>query len=199
MGRQSPRGGQLVYIEEDSVKKLQALGAAIKTLGDRKELTKQLNKDIRKAADPMLQDMKQAARDLHFESQGGRSGTSRTKRTSTKNVKTGNIRKGKGLRDALAQGIRVQIDKSKNSAGIRIRMASKDADVNRLGSVLNRKGEIRHPLFGNMDNWYITKAPGSQNWFYGTAQKHLPATRKAIERTLDEWSAKVAAEVKKSA
>jgi len=197
MGRQSPRGGQLVYIEEDSVKALQALGARLKERADGKYLTKQMNKDIRKAATPLLNDLKSAARELQFESSTAHTITSRSER-KTKMTKKGKLKAGRGLRQEMAFGLRVQINKSKNSAGIRIRLASKDPDVNRLGSVLNRKGEIKHPLFGNKDFWYVTKSPGSQNWFYGTGQKHLPATRKAIERTLNDWVAKAISPSRKS-
>ena len=190
------QGGSLVYVDEASVKKLQAVARTIKTSGQSKALTKALNAEIRQAAKPLLDDLKKAALEIQFKD-GGQGESKRGKRTG-RTLKSGKFKAGRGLRQEMAFGLRTQISKGQNTAGVRIRMASKDADVNRLGKIINAKGKIRHPLFGDKKHWYETQTSG-RNWFYGTAQHQLPLVRKRIERVLDKYVADLAAKVDKAA
>jgi hypothetical protein len=177
-----------VYVDEKSVKDLQAIGAHLKSVSDpshRKALTKQLGQEIREAAEPMRRDIAQAARDLKFE-RTSRAGASRSRREG-RVLKSGRFKAGRGLRDGIAQGIRTQINMGRTAAGVRIRLASKDPVINRLGKVVNNKGKIRHPLFGDTEHWYDTQTTNGRGWFYNAAYPHRRATEVRVRRVLDKW------------
>jgi len=194
-----------VYVDEKSVKDLQAIGAHLKSVSDpshRKALTKQLGQEIREAAEPMRRDIAQAARDLKFE-RTSRAGASRSRREG-RVLKSGRFKAGRGLRDGIAQGIRTQINMGRTAAGVRIRLASKDPVINRLGKVVNSKGKIRHPLFGKKgptgtrreirrerkakkQYWFDTKTTNGRGWFYNAAYPHRRATEVRVRRVLDKW------------
>jgi len=177
-----------VYVDEKSVKDLQAIGAYLKSVSDpshRKALTKQLGQEIREAAEPMRRDIAQAARDLKFE-RTSRAGASRSRREG-RTLKSGRFKAGRGLRDGIAQGIRTQINMGRTAAGVRIRLASKDPVINRLGKVVNNKGKIRHPLFGDTEHWYDTQTTNGRGWFYNAAYPHRRATEVRVRRVLDKW------------
>ena len=129
---------------------------------------------------------------------GNRSGQSRAKRDA-RVLKSGKKKLARGLREEMAFGVRTQIDRSKYSAGVRIRMASKLSDVNRLAKLVNNKGFIRHPLFGNKDRYYTTTTTNGRNWFYTAALPKLPAVRDAVAQTLDEYARKIADKIAKAA
>lgn len=54
----------------------------------------------------------------------------------------------------------------------------------------NRQGLIRHPLYGNREKWFSTKAPGTQGWFDDYWREHareaLPASEKAMQHVIDK-------------
>ena len=80
-----------------------------------------------------------------------------------------------------------------------LNMASKLSDVNRLAKLVNNKGFIRHPLFGNKDRYYTTTTTNGRNWFYTAALPKLPAVRDAVAQTLDEYARKIADKIAKAA
>jgi hypothetical protein len=104
-------------------------------------------------------------------------------------------RMGRGLRKSIAVGVRTQISTGANTAGVRVRLASKDPEVNLLGKRLNQKGAIRHPLFGDKDHWYETRATGSKGWFYSAAAPHRKIVATRVQRVLDTWTRKMAGEI----
>lgn len=183
----------LVYVDPDSVKALQDLSKVIRASADRKELTKALNKEIRKAAEPMRADIATAAEKLTFQSTS-KAGASRGRRTG-RTLKSGKFKAGRGLRKSIAVGVRTQISTGANTAGVRVRLASKDPEVNLLGKRLNQKGAVRHPLFGDKDHWYETRATGSKGWFYSAAAPHRTIVSTRIKRVLDEWTRDLARKI----
>jgi len=187
-------GGSLIYVDKASVLKLQHVAKAIKAQGDSKALTKMLNAEIREAVKPLLTDLQQAARGVTI--QGGGEGPSRQARRTGRTLKSGKFKSGRGLRESVSFGLRTQISKGANTAAVRIRLASKDPAVNRLGKRME-KGSIRHPLFGNRDRWYVTRT--SKGWFYGTAKGQLPIVQKRVERVLDKFTADLAHKVDRAA
>lgn len=187
----------LVYVDPDSVKALQNLSKTIRASADRKELTKALNKQIRAAAEPMRRDIAQAADNLTFE-RTSKAGASRGRRTG-RTLKSGKFKAGKGLRKSISAGVRTQISTGANTAGVRVRLASKDPDVNLLGKRLNQKGKIRHPLFGDKDHWYETVAAGSRNWFYDAAYPHRELVSRRVRKVLTDWTNDLARRIDRAA
>jgi hypothetical protein len=187
----------LVYVDPDSVKALQDLSKVIRASADRKELTKALNKEIRKAAEPMRADIATAAEKLTFRSTS-KAGASRARRTG-RTLKSGKFKAGRGLRKSISIGVRTQISTGANTAGVRVRLASKDPEVNLLGKRLNQKGRIRHPLFGDKDHWYETTATGSRNWFYDAAYPHRELVSRRIRKVLSDWTTDLARRIDRAA
>lgn len=174
-------GGQdLVYVEPSSVKALQHLAAELNKQANGKELKKALNKRLRTAVEPMRKDQQQSARDLTFRSTASR----RAKRT-TGITSTGRVRKGKGLRQEMAQTIRTTVSNGKY-AGVRVQQRSTDRDVNRIAKSLNKRGKVRHPLFGNTDHWYDTSAPNAKGWFYRAFDRRGREITAEVRKVLDE-------------
>jgi hypothetical protein len=177
----------VVYIEERSLKNFQRAQAEISKRGDGKELRKLLNKEIREATAPLVREMKQNAGSMNFKSSSNRSGQ-RAKRTAG-TTKSGRVRKGKGLRQSLGAGIATEIDRGR-FPGVRIRLKSKEPDVNALGKALNYQGRIRHPLFGNTDHWFVTNTTNGEGWFTKPAQRRhkeiLGRVNKAVDKMLND-------------
>jgi hypothetical protein len=187
----------LVYVDPDSVKALQDLSKTIRASADRKELTKALNKQIRAAAEPMRRDVAEAAERLTFQ-RTSKAGASRGRRTG-RTLKSGKFKAGRGLRQSIAVGVRTQISTGANTAGVRVRLASKDPEVNLLGKRLNQKGRIKHPLFGKGEVKYETVATGSRNWFYDAAYPHRELVSRRVHKVLSDWTNDLARRIDRAA
>lgn len=187
----SGSGSQLVYVEPQSVRALQDLARTFRTHADGKALKKELNKRIKDATKPIVSDMQANARSLAFTKNSG----ARARRTAGL-TKTGRVRKGKGLRTSLAAGIKTEISyRSGAGAGVRIRLKSSDTEVNQLGAALNRRGKIRHPLFGNTDYWYDTTASNAKDWFYRPVDKHRAQVVAGVKEAIDDTLRQIARDI----
>lgn len=192
-----PRNGQpLVYVDESSVKSLQALQATLASRADGKELNKALNKELSKIGQDIRNAQRANAKGLSF-SRSGNTGTSRARRTQGVTA-SGRTRKGKGLRQELAASTRVQIRKG-SGAGVRIIQNSTDPDVNKIGRRLNRRGKVRHPLFGNKEHWYDTTATNGTDWFWSPFADRQDAVRREIAAILDKWTRNLAQDINRKA
>jgi hypothetical protein len=195
----------LVYVDEKSVRDLQNLARAIKAQGEQKPsmLTKMLNQEIVDAAEPMRSAIADAARGLNFKRKG-RAGVSRSGKG--RRLKSGKRATKRGLREEIAFGVRTQIDKGKFTAGVRVRLASKQADVNAVGKRINHAGFVRHPTrMGpnfraiNREVWAQTDTTNGKDWFYRAAEPHKRKVSRDIQRVLDRWTTKMAREISRSA
>lgn len=173
------KGQDLVYIEPTSVKALQHLAAELGKAGNGKELKKALNKRLRTAVEPMRKEQQAAARGLQFKSTTSR----RAKRTAGVTA-TGRARKGKGLRQEMAQTIRTTVSNGRY-AGVRVQQRSTDTDVNRIAKALNKSGKVRHPLFGDTNHWYDTSAPNAKGWFYEAFDRRGREITGEVRKVLD--------------
>ena len=184
----------LVYVDERGVRQLQNAAAKMKATGQSKELTKMLNKRIRVATKPIETDLKSAAKDLTFVSTS-RKGGSRGNR-SGRTLKSGKFKRGRGLREEMQFGIKTRVDKGVNSAGVRILEANPKTEVNRIARAINSKGQVRHPLFGNKNNWYMTKTENGKGWFDNTGEKQLPNVRASINTIVRDFTNEIARKIK---
>jgi hypothetical protein len=184
----------LVYVDERGVKQLQNAAAKMKASGQSKELTKMLNKRIRVATKPIETDLKAAANDLKFTSTSRKGGT-RANRGSKKQ-KTGKWKQARSLREEMQFGIKTRVDKGVNSAGVRILEAHPKTEVNRIARAINSKGQVRHPLFGNKDHWYMTKTSNGKGWFDETGQNQMPKVRSAVNAVVVDFTNEIARKIK---
>jgi hypothetical protein len=195
----------LVYVDEKSVKALQDLAKTIKAQGEKKPsaLTKRLNEEIREAAEPMRRDIADAALGLNF-TRSGRASVQRSGKG--RKLKSGKRATKRGLRAELSHGIRTQISKGAASAGVRIRMASKDPDVNAIGQRIDRDGFVRHPTrMGpnwraiNREVWAQTNTSNGKGWFYKAAEPGKRDAQRRIGAVLDKWTRDLARQIDRAA
>jgi len=184
----------LVYIDEKGLKQLQHAQQMIAKTANSKELTKRLNAKIRVAAKPIETDLKKAARDIEFKSTA-RKGGSRANRGSRK-LKSGKWKQARSLRAEMDFGIKTKISKSASSAGVRILENNPKTEVNRIARAINSKGQVRHPLFGNKDYWYMTKTVNGKGWFDKTGQRHIPHVRAYVNTIVRDFSDDLARKIK---
>ena len=184
----------LVYVDEKGLRQLQRAQAMIAKTANSKELTKRLNAKIRVAAKPIETDLKNATQKIQFKSTA-RGGTSRSKRGS-RTLKSGKVRQGRGLRAEMEFGIKTKVSKSASSAGVRILEASPQTEVNRIARAINSKGQVRHPLFGNKNRWYMTKTTNGKGWFDNAGKKGMPSVRATVNTIVRDFTNDLARKIK---
>jgi hypothetical protein len=179
----------LIYVEKESLLKLQKIQGELKKSKRGKELNKMLNKQLRVITKPIESDIRQAAKGLQFE----RTSKASSRANRGKYVTKGGKQKlGRGLREEIDKGVKTKIDKRPNSAGVRIAEESRLKEVNRIARSFNKRGAVSHPLFGNRNSWHLTKTSNGREWWDKAAAKELPGVRKKIEVVVDEWLRNIA-------
>lgn len=124
--------------------------------GGGRTIPRQLQKDLRQAARPMVRDMQSAIINV---------GMTVEVRTGTAVGLRGS---GGGLRAAIAGAVRVR----PTSVG-----AIVDVDTGSLGdrenlpALIDGQGRWRHPVLGNRNAW-VTQWANPTGWFTRTAQRH---------------------------
>jgi hypothetical protein len=189
-----PTSKSLVYVDERGLKSLQHAQDQIKKAANSKELTKKLNAKIRTSAQPIATDMKTAAKGLEFVSTS-RKGGSRANRNA-RQLKTGKWKRGRSLREEMSFGIKVQVRKGASSAGVRIVENNPKTEVNRIARAFNSKGQVRHPLFGNKNHWYMTKTKNGKGWFDKAGAHQLPRVTEDVKRVVNSFTNDLARKVK---
>lgn len=184
----------LVYVDQKGLEQLQRAQRMIANTANSKELTKRLNAKIRIAAKPIETDLKKAARDIEFTSTS-RKGGSRANRGSRK-LKSGKWKQARSLRAEMDFGIKTKVSKSASSAGVRILENNPKTEVNRIARAINSKGQVRHPLFGNKDYWYMTKTTNGKGWFDKTGVKHVPHVRAYVNTIVRDFTDDLARKIK---
>ncbi|MEU6294821.1 hypothetical protein [Streptomyces erythrochromogenes] len=128
---------------------------------------------IRRAAEPLRDDLQRTIRHLPIQSQGrrsgGRGGTSPTTRP---------------LRATVAAAVRLSVRTTGNpGARVWIDRSSLPPDLRNMPTVLN-SGRIRHPVFGNRRRWATqTTTP---LWWENTVRRHQPRMDREVHRVLED-------------
>lgn len=146
------------------------LSKALKAAG-RGELRKELNRGIKTAAKPLgekAQDALEAAVPASLARRAGK-----TKHTVA--VKTG--------RDP---GVTIGVPYGKRGTGIGASNAQ----------LLNRAGQIRHPLYGNRDAWFSTNVPEAQGWFDEAMRRNAPDVQAEVEKAMQAIIDKIVRDAK---
>jgi hypothetical protein len=130
-----------------------------------------MQRRIRRAAEPLRDDLKDAIGTLSISSRGGsgRSGPSPTTRP---------------LRATIADAIRISVRASSNpGARIWVDKGALPPDLKKMPDTINT-GRIRHPVFGNRSRWATQyAAPG---WWTNTVRDGTPRMTAEVSRVLDD-------------
>lgn len=131
----------------------------------RKDLRKELNKGLKAAAKPLI-------------------GKTRAKARST-------LPKKGGLAAAVAKTPqRVQVRTGADTAGVRLVVGK-----NGSGARGANRGVVRHPVFGNRENWVDQKVPSG--WFDDTVKAEAPEIRRELERTVETVAEQIVRDAKR--
>ncbi|MFE0699117.1 hypothetical protein [Streptomyces sp. NPDC058872] len=128
---------------------------------------------IRRAAEPMYNDAKNAIRTVSINApgrkQGSRGGASPTSRP---------------LRATIADAVRLSVRTGANpGARMWVDKSRLPSDLRNMASVIN-EGRIRHPVFGNRRRWVTQWA--SPPWWDTTVNRHKPRMRAEVQRVLSD-------------
>lgn len=155
------------------------------------DLRKALRQKIAASGAPVVDEVKQAVRDLQVTStHGGGTGQRRghnvgrakaTAKVGLEKARERAARRGAGLRETIAAGVKLQI----TAKGIRIIASSARLPDNQksLPRHLDSEKGWRHPVFGNREVW-VRQAGGP--WFAETIKPKAPAFRAAVVDAMQE-------------
>lgn len=130
-----------------------------------------MHRRIRRAAEPLRDDLQSTMRGLDIRSQGsrGRSGPSTNTRP---------------LRDTIASAIRISVRTGSNpGATVWLDKGRMPPEMKNVPSQLNA-GRLRHPVFGNRRRWVNQYA--SPPWWDTTVRNHRPRMESEVARILDD-------------
>lgn len=136
-------------------------------------LRQNMQRRIRRAAEPLHRDMQQTIRTLPITSQarkaGSRGGPSPTTRP---------------LRDTIAAAVRISVRTSSNpGARVWADRSALPSDLQGMAAALN-EGRIRHPVFGNRRRWVQQNT--TPLWWDKTVARHTPRMQAEVARVLDD-------------
>jgi hypothetical protein len=131
-----------------------------------------MQRRIRRAAEPLRDDLQSAIRGLNIRSQGRRSRPG------------GPTTDGRPLRETIAAAIRISVRTGSNpGATVWIDKSRMPPDYESIPGQLN-KGRLRHPVFGNKRRWVNQYA--SPPWWDQTVRSHRPRMESEVARVLDD-------------
>ncbi|MGW7085014.1 hypothetical protein ACWGH2_16200 [Streptomyces sp. NPDC054871] len=154
--------GQLIELQ----RRLRAAG--------NENLRASMQRRIRRAAEPLRDDLQQTIRALPIRSEGRkagkRGGPSPTRRP---------------MRATIAAAIRISVRNTGGGAGARVWIdkGRLPPDLKRMPDVIN-EGRIRHPVFGNRRRWATQWA--SPPWWDTTVRKHQLRMQREVAHVLDD-------------
>ena len=131
-----------------------------------------MHRRIRRAAEPLRDDLQSSMRGLHIRSQGrsGRPG--------------GPSSNSRPLRATIADAIRISVRTgSSPGATVWIDKGRMPPDMKNIPEQLNQ-GRLRHPVFGNRRRWANQYA--SPPWWDSVVRQHRPRMEQEVARVLDD-------------
>jgi hypothetical protein len=142
------------------------LSKALKAAG-LTELRKELNKELRKAAKPLIPVTRAVARRV--------------------------VPEAGGLAAAVVKARqRVQVRTGAQTAGVRITVSSNRSAARSL----NDTGTVRHPVHGS-DRWVTQQVPGAKGWFDETLNREAPDVAvPAIEAAIEAVAERIVREAR---
>lgn len=162
---------------------LAELSARLKA-ASRGDLQKRLTRGLRKAATPIVADLKSTVSSLPV--RGVRGGGAKQRLAEARRSRAG-WRKaqkgGTGLRATTARGIGVQVSPGRARVRIRLNPNVLPPDQRKLPKYLDRPQGWRHPVFGDRDVWVQQYG---KPWWAATIRPHLPAATREVAGAMDE-------------
>lgn len=137
-------------------------------------LRRSMQRRIRRAAEPLRDDLQSSIRSLRISSQGRgagkRGGPSPTTRP---------------LRDSIARAIRISV-RTGGSPGAKVWLDRARLPDDIPIGVVNRlnEGRLRHPVFGNKRRW--TQQNATPLWWDNTVRAHQPRMTREVARVVDD-------------
>lgn len=133
-----------------------------------------MQRRIRRAAEPLRDDLKSSIRTLTITSAGRKAGKRGGPSPTTR-----------PLRENIAQAIRISV-RTTGNPGARVWIDRSALPSGITNGVLARldEGRLRHPTFGNRKRWSQQNAPGG--WWTKTLRAHQPRITREVERVLDD-------------
>ncbi|MET9517039.1 hypothetical protein [Streptomyces sp. NPDC002994] len=136
-------------------------------------LRQNMARRIRRAAEPLRNDLQDTMRGLTISSTGRSSGKRGGPSPTTR-----------PLRATIAAAIRISVRTSGNpGARVWIDYSSLPPDLRGMPKVINT-GRIRHPVFGNRRRWATQTA--TPLWWDKTVRRHEPRMRAEVARVVDD-------------
>lgn len=161
----------------------------------RGDLTRDMSRAMRQAAEPAKAEMQSTVRGLPTLGRGGASARAaraghalRRRKKLTERIKQ-KAHQGSGLRESAARTLRVAVSTSARSAAVRIKAQQSlmPPDQRKLPRYMNR-GSWRHPVFARPTRWATQQVP--PGWFDRPAKRHGPRVRdeavKVVIRTINK-------------
>ncbi|MFJ8555312.1 hypothetical protein [Streptomyces sp. NPDC093676] len=147
------------------------LSRALRAAGG-ENIRQSMHRRIRRAAEPLRDDLQDAIRGLDIRSQG------RTGRPG------GPSPNGRPLRETIAAAIRISVRTGSNpGATVWIDKGRLPPDMKNVPAQLN-SGRLRHPVFGNRRRWVNQYA--SPPWWDSTVRQHQARMEQEVARVLDD-------------
>jgi hypothetical protein len=136
-------------------------------------LRSSMQRRIRRAAEPLRDDLQTAIQQTSIRSQGRstrRGGPSPTTRP---------------LRATIAAAIRISVRNTSGAAGARVWIdrSALPPDLRNMPKVIN-EGRIRHPVYGNRKRWATQWA--QPPWWDTTVRRHTPRMEREVARVIDD-------------
>lgn len=132
-----------------------------------------MQRRIRRAAEPLRNDLQDAIRSTNIRSEGRKAGKRGGPSPTTR-----------PLRATIAQAIRISVRTTGNpGARVWIDKSRLPPDLKNMPNVINQ-GRIRHPVFGNRKRWATQWA--TPLWWDKTVKAHERRMANEVERVLDD-------------
>jgi hypothetical protein len=130
-----------------------------------------MQRRIRRAAEPLRDDLQSTMRGLNIRSQGGRG-------------RSGPSTNTRPLWATIADAIRISVRTGSNpGATVWLDKGRMPPDMKNVPAQLN-SGRLRHPVFGNRRRWVSQYA--SPPWWDTTVRRHTPRMESEVARVLDD-------------
>ena len=134
-----------------------------------------LARRVRRAAEPLRDDLQQTIRRLPITSDGRKAGKRGGPSPTTR-----------PLRATVAQAVRISVRTSGNpGARVWVDKGRLPPDLRNMASTLNSaNGRIRHPVFGNKKRW--ANQWTTPLWWDKTVRAHQPRMAREVARVMDD-------------
>lgn len=148
------------------------LSRRLKTVGGPR-LKQNFQRRLRRAAEPLHNDLQQTMLALSIKPQGRKPGKRGGPSPTTR-----------PLRATIAQAIRISVRTSANpGARVWIDRARLPPDLRNMATVINT-GRIRHPVYGNKRRW--AQETTTPLWWDKIVARHTPRMTAEVARVLDD-------------